>query len=590
MRADLTGSGLRVPASFSGRRWEFAGDGGDDARAIVREAGVSPALAQLLAVRGIRASEAADYLHPTVKQLLPEPLTLKDMDAAVARTRAAIERREQIAVFGDYDVDGSCAAALLLEFLGALGQPSRLYIPDRLREGYGPNAPALLALKEAGVGLVLTVDCGAGARAPLEAARAAGLDVIVLDHHAADAPVPAFAQVNPNQKGDESGLSYLCAAGVAFLFAVALNRELREAGWYRANGLTEPELAAGLDLVGLATICDVVPLTGANRAFVRAAERRLSRLSRPGIGALAAIARAEPPFTPYHCGFVFGPRINAGGRVGRSSLGAELLMARSEDRAQELAFVLDRHNRERQAIETAILEEAIGAAETQDNAPFLLAAGQDWHAGVVGIVASRLKDKFKKPALVVGFDGEYGRGSARSVAGVDVGALLRAAREASVIDTGGGHAMAAGFSLRQGNLERLRDFLTERFSSAVPLPDSALRIDALVSPSGATPALAQEIARAGPYGAGNAEPVLALSDVRVAFADLVGQNHVRLRLEGADGTILPAIAFRARGTPLGEGLLRARGERIHAAGVIRAEQWEGRTRVQLQLEDAAAAI
>jgi single-stranded-DNA-specific exonuclease len=588
--ADVTTSTFHVAQSFSGRRWEFAGDGGDEARAIAREAGVSPALAQLLAVRGISAGEAADYLHPTVKRLLPEPLTLKDMDLAVARTRTAIERREPIAVFGDYDVDGSCSAALLLEFFTALGQPPRLYIPDRLREGYGPNAAALLALKAEGVGLVLTVDCGAGAHGPLEAARAAGLDVIVLDHHASDSPAPAFAQVNPNQTGDASGLSHLCAAGIALLFAVALNRDLRRAGWYTSNGVPEPDLHSALDLVGLATICDVVPLKGVNRAFVRAAERRLSKLERPGIRALAAVGRAEPPFTPYHCGFVFGPRINAGGRVGCASLGAELLVARSHEEAERMALQLDRHNRERQAIEVAILEEAIAAAQAQDNAPFLLTVGQDWHAGVVGIVASRLKDRFKKPSLVVGFDGEYGRGSARSVPGVDIGAALRAAREANVIETGGGHPMAAGFSLRKGNLERLRDFLTERFSSVTTESNPALRIDALFAPSGATPALAEEIARAGPYGAGNAEPVLAASDVRVAFADLVGQGHVRLRLEGGDGTFLPAIAFRAAGTALGEGLLRARGERIHAAGVVRAEQWEGRTRVQLQLEDAAAAI
>ena len=584
--------------SFSGRMWHLRETDADAARALARQANVSPALANLLFTRSIGADEAADYLSPTLKRLLPEPFTLKNMERAVARTVRAIAEGETIAVFGDYDVDGSCSAALLHDFFLALGRPPLLYVPDRLREGYGPNAPALLGLRQQGASLVITVDCGATAGAALAQARAAGLDTIVMDHHAAGAPdhlgssrAISGIQVNPNQAGDNSGLGCLCAAGVVFLFGVALNRELRRSGWFAANGIAEPDLRKSLDLVGLATICDVVPLVGINRVFVRAAETRLSQLERPGIRALAAVARAVPPFSVYHCGFVLGPRINAGGRVGRCSLGVELLTAAEEVQAAPLAALLELHNRERQAIESAILLEAMEQAERQADCPFLLVSGEHWHPGVVGIVAGRLKDRFKKPVFVIGFFGEIGRGSARSIPGCEIGALIRGARDEGVIATGGGHAMAAGFSILPQQLESFRAWLSARFEAAggAAEPSSELWLDALISPGGATPGFVDEIGRAGPFGAGNAEPVFAACDVRLAYADVVGQGHIRLRLEGGDGARLPAIAFRAADTPLGLALLRARGERIHAAGVLRSNSWNGRTEAQLQLEDAAAA-
>jgi len=578
-----------VTRSFSGRRWILREPTDDAARILMQAGDVSPVLARILAARGISPNDLEDVLNPTLKRLLPEPLKLKDMDKAVARVRSAIERGEKIAVFGDYDVDGSSSAALMHGFLSALGKPPRIYIPDRMSEGYGPNAPALLALQQEGASLVVTVDCGAGAVAALTAARDAGLDVVVLDHHAVETPPHAFAHVNPNQPGDTSGLTYLCAAGVTFLFLVALNRDLRESGWYAASNIAEPDLRAQLDLVGLATVCDVVPLIGVNRAFVRAGLARLAQLERPGIAALATIAEANAPFTPYHLGFVFGPRINAGGRVGRCSLGVDLLTATADTDALPLGEMLDRHNRERQAIEAVILEEAMAMAATQDNQPFVLAANADWHAGVVGIVAGRLKDRFNKPAFVVGFENETGRGSARSVAGVDLGAIIRAAREAGHLEAGGGHAMAAGFSVTKDKLESFREFLEARMTGDAISASFDLKLDAAISPSGATPSLVSDIARAGPFGSGNAEPLVAAPDVRVAFADVVGKDHIRLRLVGGDGGRLDAIAFRAATTPLGEGLLGSRGKIIHAAGRLRADEWQGRVRVQLQLEDAAAA-
>ena len=578
-----------VARSFSGRRWVWRESGEDAVRALAREGAISDTLARLLAGRGVTADQLADVLDPKLKRLLPEPLDLKDMDIAVARAKAAIEAGEQIAVFGDYDVDGSSSTALLASFFAGIGRPCRIYIPDRMTEGYGPSAPTLLQLQKEGAGLVITVDCGAGAVAPLAAARDAGLNVIVLDHHAVETAPPAFAHVNPNQPGDSSKLGHLCAAGVTFLFAVALNRALRDAGWYKANKIAEPDLRAQIDLVGLATVCDVVPLIGVNRAFVRSGLPQM--MARPGLAALAAVAGAAAPFTPYHLGFVFGPRINAGGRVGRCSLGAELLSSATLADAEPLARQLDRHNRERQAIESVILEEAIAVATAAaPEAPFLLVAGEGWHAGVVGIVAGRLKERFGKPAFVAGLEGGMGRGSARSAIGVDVGAAVRAAREAGLLEAGGGHAMAAGFSLTAAQVEPFRAFLARWFAERVGVEAvTDLDIGLTVAASGATEALVDELARIGPFGSGSAEPLCAVLDVSVAFADVVGQNHVRLRLAGADGARLDGIAFRAADTDLGRALLQARGQRIHVAGYLRSDVWNGRKRVQIQLEDAAAA-
>ncbi|HEY8253217.1 MAG TPA: single-stranded-DNA-specific exonuclease RecJ, partial [Rhizomicrobium sp.] len=464
--------------------------------------------------------------------------------------------------------------------------------PDRMTEGYGPSPTAMRALSVEGAKLVITVDCGSAATLALEEARSLGMDVVVLDHHRVEQRPPAVAHVNPNQPDDTSSLGYLCAAGVTFLFLVGLNRQLRQSGFYESRAIAEPDLRLFMDLVGLATVCDVVPLKEVNRAFVRFGLGQLSTLSRPGLSALAGVANARGPFTPYHLGFVFGPRINAGGRVGRSSLGVDLLTARDGAKAGEFAELLDLHNKERQAIEKKILEQAMIMAETQSNAPFILVAGEGWHPGVVGIVAGRLKERFAKPAFVAGFEGGMGRGSARSIPGIDVGAIIRAAADAKVIEYGGGHAMAAGFSLMASQLDGFSSFIADSFSGTGPALAAAtdLHLDAVSSPAGANIALAAEIAAAGPFGAGNPEPLLVLPDVRVAFADIVGASHVKLRLAGGDATVLEAIAFRAVGTPLGDGLLAARGRTLHVAGRLRQDDWNGRVRVQLEIEDAAPVV
>lgn len=577
-----------VVRSFSGRRWLMRDVDEAVVAAYARDYRLSSFVARLVAGRGIAPDAVADFLTPTLKRLLPEPMTLAHMDTAVARVAAAVAAGEAIAIYGDYDVDGSCSAALLAEFLQHTGLRPQIYVPDRMTEGYGPNAPALLKLKGEGVGLVITVDCGAGAYGPLQQARDAGLDVVVLDHHACEVSPPAVAHVNPNQPGDTSGLGHLCATAIVFLFCVALNRFWRDGGRYK--NAPEPDLRDSLDLVALATVCDVVPLTGVNRAFVQTGLARLGLMKRPGVAALAAVAGVAPPFTTYHLGFVLGPRINAGGRVGRCGLGADLLIAQDPTLAAEYAGALDMHNRERQAIEKLILDEAMVAADQQADSPFILVSGDGWHPGVVGIVAGRLKERFRKPTLVAGFEGGVGRGSARSVPGVNLGALIRAAREAGVIMAGGGHAMAAGFSLEPEHVEGLRHFLTEQFRAGLTSAETdELTVEALVAPAAATPALIGEIAAIGPFGAEAPEPLIALPDVRVAFADVVGKDHVRLKLASGDGARIDAIAFRIADSELGRSLLDSRGQVIHALGRLSLNEWNGRISAQLMLEDAAPA-
>jgi single-stranded-DNA-specific exonuclease len=582
---------LGVASSFLGRAWRYRPYDAAAAHAL-EQAGYGAALARLLAARGVGAESVEDFLVPRLKTLLPDPSMLAHMDEAAARVVTAIECGERIAILGDYDVDGACASALLLRFLRALGSEPLLYIPDRLTEGYGPSPAAMRYLQAQGARVVATVDTGAAAHEALAEARVLGLDVIVLDHHAVETNPPAFAHINPNGPDDASGLHHICGTGVAFLFAVAVQRALRTKGWFAANNRTEPDLLDFIDLVGLATITDVMPLIGVNRAFVRLGLKRLSQLSRPGFAALARVASAEPPFSAYHLGFLFGPRINAGGRVGRCDLGARLLATDDSAEAEILAGELDRHNKERQAIEADILAEAVARAMLQQEQAFIFVTGENWHPGVVGIVASRLVERFRKPAFVAGFaGGDMARGSARSVRGVDLGAVVRAAQQKGLLAAGGGHAMAAGFSLPKGNAEGFLAHLREAFETrrAEISAASELLADTLVSVSGATLALLDGLERAEPYGPSNPEPVFVIADATIAYADRVGTNHVRLRLLAGDGAGLSAIAFRAADSKLGEGLLRARGKRVHLVGKLKRDDFGGIPKVQLVVEDAAAA-
>jgi single-stranded-DNA-specific exonuclease len=585
---------LGVKSSFAGRAWRMRPYDEDIAREL-ELTGLSASLAQMLASRGATKDSAQLFLDPRLKTLFPDPYRFAHMERAASRFADAIRQNEKIAILGDYDVDGACSAALLLRYLHGVKREALLYVPDRMTEGYGPSAAAIAALGAQGANLLVTVDCGAAAHAALEAARACGLDTIVLDHHAVETNPPAFAHVNPNGPDDNSGITYVCAAGLTFIFLVAVQRVLREQGWFASQGLDETDLLNQLDIVALATIADVVPLQGVNRAFVRQGLRKLERLERPGLAALARLAGAEAPFSAFHLGFVFGPRINAGGRVGRCDLGARLLSSNDAAEADVLALELDRHNRERRAIEAIILESADALAAAQSEQPFVLISSDGWHPGVVGIVAGRLKERHAKPVLVAGFEqggGEaMGRGSARSVAGVDLGAIIRAAREEGLVESGGGHAMAAGFSLKRAQLPGFGEFLNRHIEPQRPQITLAneLVADALVSPSGATLALIADLEGAGPYGSGNPEPLFLMPDMLLVYAGVVGTNHVRLRLVGRDGQGLGAIAFRAANTPLGRKLLKARGSRLHIAGRLKLDDYDGAAKVQLHIEDAAPA-
>jgi single-stranded-DNA-specific exonuclease len=586
---------LGVARSITGKFWRQRPSDERMALAISQRLQVPEPVGRLLAARGQTLETAESFLSPRLRDLLPDPSNFRDMDAAAARIGQAIERGEKIAIFGDYDVDGATSAALLSRFLRAVGaQPVRLYVPDRGVEGYGPNAPALLKLKSEGAGLVITVDCGITAFAPLQAAKEAGLDIVVVDHHVAEPHLPqASAIVNPNRLDETAGHGQMAAIGVSFLVAVAVNRYLRTKGWY-SNGRLEPDMLQWLDLVALGTVCDVVPLTGVNRALVAQGLKVLAQRRNPGLRALSETAGINERASAYHLGFLLGPRINAGGRVGRSDLGARLLSTDDPGEAMALAQELEAHNAERRDIEARVLEEAcrLADAEAAKRPHLIFVAAEGWHPGVIGIVAGRLRERYERPVCVVALESGIGKGSGRSANGFHLGNAVIAARETGIIAKGGGHAMAAGFEVAQGKIDQLRDFIDARIGdhfAGVP-PRAVLDLDGSLQPRGAAPAFAQMLDRLAPYGSGNAEPRFALANVRVAFADLAGEKHVRCVLEGSDGARLKGIAFRSVDSELGRLLLQGRkAGPIHVAGHLRLDSWQGQERVQMTIEDVAKA-
>ena len=588
------GTVFGVDRSICGRRWRLRAADGLEGQAVAERLALPEIVGRLLAQRGIDHNDAPGFLAPRLREQLPDPSHLRDMEVAAARLVHAVREGETIAVFGDYDVDGAASAALLLRFFAAVGGRTRVYVPDRLREGYGPSTPALLRLYAEGARVVVTVDCGTNAHLPLAEVAAAGLEVIVVDHHVAEPLLPrAAAIVNPNRLDEESPHGALAAVGVAFLLVVAVNRALRRAGWY-ARGRAEPDLMGWLDLVALGTVCDVVPLAGLNRAFVAQGIKVARRNANPGLAALAAIAGVSEPLDAYHLGFVFGPRVNAGGRVGAADLGARLLATDDPALAADLAQRLDAHNRERRDIETRTLEAAIAMVEEAAQPPALVfAAATDWHPGVIGIVASRLKERYERPACVVALGDGIGRGSGRSIAGLPLGPAVIAARQAGLLINGGGHAMAAGFTVAAERLDALREFLVERLGDGLDrgrlVPE--LRVDAALSLGAAQAELISHIERLAPFGAGNPEPRFVLPAVRVVHTEAVGNGHLRCTLANPlDTARLRAIAFRTVGTPLGQFLAETRGAAVHVAGHLRRDTWRGGDAVQLLIDDAAPAI
>ncbi len=590
---DPDGPLLGVTGSLSGNRWRARATDPRLGLALAQRYHVPEVVGRVMAARGVDLEEAGVWLAPTLRALLPDPSVLQDMDTAAHRLATAITGGELVAVFGDYDVDGATSTALLSRFLTAVGGRVRPYIPDRMREGYGPNTPALLQLKTEGATLCLTVDCGITAHEPLAAARDEGLDVIVVDHHEAEPALPpAVAVVNPNRLDEDRRLGHLAAVGVAFLLVVATNRVLRDQNWY-GGSRPEPDLRQWLDIVALGTVADVVPLRGVNRALVAQGLKVMARRRNPGITALADVAGVREAPDAYHLGFLLGPRVNAGGRVGEAGLGTELLSTDDPGRAQTLARLLDDYNRERQEIEAAVLAEAIEQVESKpdDGLPLVLAAGEGWHPGVIGIVAGRLKERYNRPACVVALDNGVGKGSGRSVTGLDLGTAVLAARQSGVLTAGGGHAMAAGFTVAAERLADFRAFLVARLAEQLdggPLvPD--LTLDGLLDPRGATPELVAALEALAPFGAGNPQPRFALPQVTVVQADVVGAGHVRCQLRGPQGGRVKAMAFRAADSALGHALLSARGRPLHVAGSLRPDRWQGRNGVQVFIDDAALA-
>ena len=574
---------LSVDHSLTQRRWIGPGDEAERlAEAMAQITRLPLALCATLVARGVTPQDAPAFLAPQLRDLLPDPLKLRDMAKAAARFLHALKTRQRIAIFADYDVDGGSSAALVIIWLRAMGHHATLYIPDRIDEGYGPNVPAMAELGSKH-DLILCVDCGTLSFDPIAAAKC---DVVVLDHHlGAETLPPAYAVVNPNRQDEDGDLGHLCAASVVFLMLVEANRQLR------ADGSQGPDLMALLDLVALATVADVAPLIGVNRAFVRQGLKVMARRERAGLRALADIARMDQAPTPYALGFLLGPRVNAGGRIGQADLGARLLSTDSPSEATALAEKLDLLNTERRDIEARVREEALSQAEMRGmDGPLVWAAGDGWHPGVVGIVAARLKEASHRPAVVIGFDGNEGKGSARSVTGVDLGAAIHRLATEGLLLKGGGHKMAAGLSVTRDKLEaameRLSDLLAKQGAGAGGRED--LRIDSLLMPTAATPDFVEQIEAAGPFGASAPAPRFAFADTNITTRR-IGEKHLKISFGDSMGTRLEGIAFGAFDTDLGPALENAGHQRFHLAGRLELNTWGGRTKVQFRLEDAAKA-
>ncbi|MES0882328.1 single-stranded-DNA-specific exonuclease RecJ [Roseibium sp. SCP14] len=562
------------------------------ALAISQSHGLPDVLARVMAARGVAPDLAQEFLEPSLKTLMPDPSGLVDMDAAVSRIADAVQAGRKIAIFGDYDVDGATSSAVLAKYLQWLGLDPVIHIPDRIIEGYGPNGPAIEHLRHGGADLLVTLDCGSTSFEAFETARRLDLDVVVIDHHQVGETLPEVcALVNPNRQDDLSGQGHLAAVGVTFLFLVGLNRELRRRGHFQAG--KQPDLMALLDLVALGTVCDVVPLQGLNRAYVTRGLVVMHQRRNYGLTALADVARVSGKPVPYHLGFLIGPRINAGGRIGDAALGARLLTTEDPFEARSIAERLDQLNAERQAMEAAMLEqagaEAVIALEVRDPA-VLLTGSDDWHPGIVGLIASRLKDAHRRPAFAIAYDQNgKGTGSGRSISGVDLGKAVRQAVENGLLEKGGGHAMAAGLTVQREKAADLEVFFNETLKEDVETATAhrELKIDAALTATGATLDLLERLEKAGPYGAGHSEPVFAFPAHRVSFADVVGKGHVRATLASGDGTTLKAICFKGDDKPHGQMLLEGRGRNLHVAGSLSIDTWQGTPKVQLRILDVA---
>ena len=575
--------------SVSGKNWIFKKFNSSDVNKFSEDFSLSEIVAKLLSIRKKNIDDISQFLDPKIKNLLPNPNQLKDMKKAVDRTYKSILKNEIIGVFGDYDVDGASSTALLARYFTSINLGIKTYVPDRQTEGYGPNNKGFKNLINNNAKIIFTVDCGTLSFEPIEYAQNLNIDVIVLDHHQSDTKLPsACAIVNPNRYDDTSGLNYLCAAGVCFVFLVGLNKKLREEGWFVKNNTKEPNIINFLDLVSLGTVCDVVPLVGLNRAIVKQGLKIIKKRLNLGLKTLYDLTNASSEPTVFDLGYKLGPRINAGGRVSKSSFGPELLISDDPEKVYQIAINLDKANKERQAIELLLSEQVNKEVNKYHNQPILILSGKNWHEGVMGIVASRIKEKYNKPTIIISLKNNIGKGSARSIDGFDIGSQIISAIQHGILEKGGGHKMAGGFTLKEENISRFRDFLIKSFNKTMTNTSQNMRLylDSTIAASALNENFLAEINCLAPFGSGNSEPKFVIEKIKVISSNVVGNYHIKSILVGKDGFVFKGFIWNGKNSPLEPFFTKKNKKLINIAGKIRLNDWRGKKNVEFIIEDA----
>jgi len=574
--------------SVSGKNWVFKKYNSLDIEKYSQDYSLNNIVAKLLSIRKKNIEDVDLFLNPTIKNLLPNPSILKDMNKATDRTFECIKNHEMFGIFGDYDVDGATSTALLKLYFSSIKQKVTTYIPDRKKEGYGPSKEGFYNLINLGSKIIFTVDCGTLSFEPIKIAQNEKVDIIVLDHHQSDAKIPnACAVVNPNRYDDTSQLNYLCAAGVCFMFLISLNKKLRDYNWFKQNNVEEPDILSFLDLVSLGTVCDVVPLVGLNRAIVKQGLKIIKKRSNLGLKTLYDLCKIESNPTTYDLGYILGPRINAGGRVGKSSHGADLLSSTDVQKAYQLAVDLDKSNKERKTIELLLSKKIDSEIEKALKDPVIVLSGSDWHEGIIGIIASRIKEKYNKPTFLISQNENFGKGSARSIVGFDIGSAIIKAVQSNILLRGGGHKMAGGFSLKKENIAKFKEFIINEFkkTSLTISKNYNLYLDSIITPTSLNEKFFEEVYLLSPFGSGNNEPKFVLENVKVISSNVVGSNHIKTILIGSDGTIIKTIAFNAKNTNLESYLNKNNKKKFNIAGKMKLNEWKGEKKVEFEIED-----
>jgi len=576
--------------SVSGKNWVFKKFSSSDIKKYSEDYSLDEIVAKLLSIRKKNIDDIDLFLNPTIKNLLPNPLHLKDMQNAIERAYQSIKKKELIGIFGDYDVDGATSTALLTRYFLSINQKIKTYIPDRIKEGYGPSVESFNNLINLGTKIIFTVDCGTLSYKPINIAQSQNIDVIVLDHHQSDLKLPnACAIVNPNRYDDTSKLNYLCAAGVCFMFLVALNKKLRDKNWFKEEKIREPNILNFLDLVSLGTVCDVVPLIDLNRAIVTQGLKVLKKRLNLGLKTLYDLCKIESQPTTYHLGYILGPRINAGGRVGKSSHGAELLASDDPQRTYQIANDLNKSNKERQSIELMLAEQVNSEVKNFQDDPVLVLTGNSWHEGIIGIVASRIKEKYNKPTILISTNGSSGKGSARSILGFDIGTQIIKATQSGILEKGGGHKMAGGFTIKKENIPLFRNFLIKNFKKSQLSSSKVvnLYLDSVVAPSALNEKFYSNIEKLAPFGSGNSEPKFVIENLQVITSDLLADKHIKTVLYGKDGSVIKSIAFNAKNGPLEPFLNKKNKKKLNIAGKMNLNEWRGKKSVEFIIEDVS---